>query len=178
MAEKKPHETKEKPKTAEVECENTEVPEETVLKTEETVLKSEYDALNDTYLRLLAEFTNYKKRTEKEKLMIYSDATAYVVKNLLTVKDTLEIAAAAESKDEEYKKGVILTLNSLNTAFSALKIEEISPLGEPFNPEEHNAVMTEENPDFEDNTVSAVLQKGYKTGDKIIRPAMVKVANA
>ncbi len=144
----------------------------------EMVLKADYDKAQDSYLRLLAEFTNFKKRTEKEKTMIYSDATAFVIKNLLTVKDTLEIAAAAESKDEEYKKGVLLTLESFKTVFETLKVEEINPLGEPFNPELHNAVMTEENEEFGENTVSAVFQKGYKTGDKIIRPAMVKVANA
>lgn len=144
----------------------------------ETVSKEEYDKVEDSYLRLLAEFTNFKKRTEKEKTMIYSDATVFVIKNLLTVKDTLEIAAAAESSDEEYKKGVLLTLESFKIAFEQLKVEEINPLGEPFDPALHNAVMTEENADFGENTVSAVFQKGYKTGDKIIRPAMVKVANA
>ena len=155
--------------------EETEVLEET---TEETVAKTEFDALNDSYLRLLAEFTNFKKRTEKEKQQIYGDATVFVVKNLLTVKDTLELAAAQESSDEEYKKGVILTLNSFNSVFSSLGVEEINPLGEEFDPSLHNAVMTEENEEFGENTVSAVLQKGYKLSDKVIRPAMVKVANS
>ncbi len=165
MAEKK----KAKPESEEI------VEEEAV---EETVLKTEFDALNDSYLRLLAEFTNFKKRTEKEKQQIYGDATVYVVKNLLTVKDTLELAAAQESSDEEYKKGVVLTLNSFNSVFSSLGVEEINPLGEEFDPALHNAVMTEENEEFGENTVSAVLGKGYKLGDKVIRPAMVKVANS
>jgi molecular chaperone GrpE len=145
---------------------------------EETVSKTEFDALNDSYLRLLAEFTNFKKRTEKEKQQIYGDATVYVVKNLLTVKDTLELAAAQDSSDEEYKKGVTLTLNSFNSVFSSLGVEEINPLGEEFDPALHNAVMTEENEEFGENTVSAVLQKGYKLNDRVIRPAMVKVANS
>lgn len=144
----------------------------------ETVLKTEFDALNDSYLRLLAEFTNFKKRTEKEKQQIYGDATVFVVKNLLTVKDTLELAAAQECSDEEYKKGIVLTLGSFNSAFSSLGVEEINPLGEEFDPTLHNAVMTEENEEFGENTVSAVLGKGYKHGDKVIRPAMVKVANS
>lgn len=151
---------------------------ETVEIETETVPKADYDALNDTYLRLLAEFGNYKKRTEKEKTAIYGDATAAAVGTLLTVRDTLELAAAADCSDEQYKKGVLMTLENMKTVFANLGVVEISEINVPFDPTVHNAVMSEENGDFPDNTVSMVLQKGYKLGDRVIRPAAVKVANA
>lgn len=166
MAEKKKKTENPEPETA---AENA-VPE--------TVTREEYDKLNDTYLRLLAEFTNYKKRTDKEKTAIYGDATAFAVGTLLTVKDTLEIAAAQECSDEKYKEGVLLTLKSMNDVFSKLGVTEIGEEGVPFDPTVHNAVMSEENEEFPENTVSAVFQKGYKIGEKVIRPATVKVANA
>lgn len=161
MAEKKKKETEE-------------VKEEVV----ETVEKKVYDELNDSYLRLLAEFTNYKNRTAKEKTTIFGDGEAFAISSILPVIDTLDLAASSESKDPDYKKGVLMTLDNLKAVFEKMGVSEINEVGVPFDPNFHNAVLTEENEEFPENTVSAVFQKGYKLGDKVLRPATVKVANS
>ena len=161
MAEKKKKETEE-------------VKEEVV----ETVEKKVYDELNDSYLRLLAEFTNYKNRTAKEKTTIFGDGEAFAISSILPVIDTLDLAASSESKDPDYKKGVLMTLDNLKAVFEKMGVSEINEVGVPFDPNFHNAVLTEENEEFSENTVSAVFQKGYKLGDKVLRPATVKVANS
>lgn len=161
MAEKKKNETEE-------------IKEEVV----ETVEKKVYDELNDSYLRLLAEFTNYKNRTAKEKTTIFGDGEAFAVSSILPVIDTLDLAASSESKDPDYKKGVLMTLDNLKAVFEKMGVSEINEVGVPFDPNFHNAVLTEENEEFPENTVSAVFQKGYKLGDKVLRPATVKVANS
>jgi molecular chaperone GrpE len=161
MAEKKKKETEE-------------VKEEVV----ETVEKKVYDELNDSYLRLLAEFTNYKNRTAKEKTTIFGDGEAFAISSILPVIDTLDLAASSESKDPDYKKGVLMTLDNLRAVFEKMGVSEINEVGVPFDPNFHNAVLTEENEEFPENTVSAVFQKGYKLGDKVLRPATVKVANS
>ena len=162
MAEKKKKETEE------------EIKEEVV----ETVEKKVYDELNDSYLRLLAEFTNYKNRTAKEKTTIFGDGEAFAISSILPVIDTLDLAASSESKDPDYKKGVLMTLDNLRAVFEKMGVSEINEVGVPFDPNFHNAVLTEENEEFPENTVSAVFQKGYKLGDKVLRPATVKVANS
>lgn len=162
MAEKKKKETEE------------EIKEEVV----ETVEKKVYDELNDSYLRLLAEFTNYKNRTAKEKTTIFGDGEAFAISSILPVIDTLDLAASSESKDPDYKKGVLMTLDNLKAVFEKMGVSEINEIGVPFDPNFHNAVLTEENEEFPENTVSAVFQKGYKLGDKVLRPATVKVANS
>lgn len=162
MAEKKKKETEE------------EIKEEVV----ETVEKKVYDELNDSYLRLLAEFTNYKNRTAKEKTTIFGDGEAFAISSILPVIDTLDLAASSESKDPDYKKGVLMTLDNLKAVFEKMGVSEINEVGVPFDPNFHNAVLTEENEEFPENTVSAVFQKGYKLGDKVLRPATVKVANS
>lgn len=162
MAEKKKKETEE------------EIKEEVV----ETVEKKVYDELNDSYLRLLAEFTNYKNRTAKEKTTIFGDGEAFAISSILPVIDTLDLAASSESKDPDYKKGVLMTLDNLKAVFEKMGVSEINEVGVLFDPNFHNAVLTEENEEFPENTVSAVFQKGYKLGDKVLRPATVKVANS
>ena len=162
MAEKKKKETEE------------EIKEEVV----ETVEKKVYDELNDSYLRLLAEFTNYKNRTAKEKTTIFGDGEAFAISSILPVIDTLDLAASSESKDPDYKKGVLMTLDNLKAVFEKMGVSEINEVGFLFDPNFHNAVLTEENEEFPENTVSAVFQKGYKLGDKVLRPATVKVANS
>ncbi|MBQ9985261.1 MAG: nucleotide exchange factor GrpE [Oscillospiraceae bacterium] len=132
---------------------------------------------NDKYLRLAAEYDNFRKRTAKEKESIYGDAQAKTIEAFLTLYDNLERAVANPSTDENYKKGVELIFNQLCETLAKLKVEILDPKGEGFDPNFHNAVMHEENEDYGENTVSEVFQKGAKLGDRVIRPAMVKVAN-
>ncbi len=134
----------------------------------------------DKYLRMLAEYDNYKKRTQKEKEAIYTDAKADSVENLLAVLDNLERGTKVEVASTEAKsvvEGVEKILVQAVEIFAKMGVEEIPALGESFNPELHNAVMHEENEEFDENTVSEVFLKGYKIGDKVIRHSMVKVAN-
>ena len=146
--------------------------------TEEEKLAAENAELRDKYLRLLAEFDNYRKRSVKERQEIYPEATAHAVEAFLPLADNFERAAAAETSDEKYKAGVMMIYDQLSNAFKKLGIEEICRVGEPFDPTVENAVnqITDEN--LGENVVAQVYQKGYKLGDKIIRPAMVCVANA
>ncbi len=134
----------------------------------------------DKYLRMLAEYDNYKKRTQKEKESIYTDATIDSVEKLLSVLDNLERAASvdvANSDTQSVVDGVNKILEQTKEVFSKMGVEEIAALGEKFNPELHNAVMHEDNDEYDENTVSDVFLKGYKLGDKVIRHSMVKVMN-
>ena len=146
-------------------------------KTELEKLQDDYAALNDKYLRLMAEYDNFRKRSQREREAIYPDATASAVSGFLAVADNFERALAAECVDAEYKKGTELTFQSLMDAFGKLKIEKFGEAGEPFDPSRHNAVMHIEDESFDTQTVVEVFQRGYKLGDRIIRHAMVKVAN-
>ena len=139
--------------------------------------QQEIAELNDKYLRLAAEYDNFRKRTAKEKEMLFFFATASAVGTFLTVFDNLERAVATESSDENYKKGVELIFTQFNETLAKLKVEIIDPKGEAFDPNFHNAVMHEENEELGENVVSEVFQKGAKIGDRVVRPAMVKVAN-
>lgn len=134
----------------------------------------------DKYLRMLAEYDNFRKRAQKEKEAIYSDAVCDSVEKLLEVLDNLERAAGVDvskSDAQSVVDGVVKILTQAKEVFSKLGVEEIAAKGEQFNPEVHNAVMHEENEEFGENTVSEVFLKGYKRGDKVIRHSMVKVAN-
>ena len=131
----------------------------------------------DQYLRLCADFDNFRKRSQKEKEALYTDVKAEAVKALLPVYDNLERALAQSCADEAFKKGVEMTMTQFDEILKGMGVEEVEALGQPFDPELHNAVMHEENGEFGENTVSLVLQKGFKMKDKIIRFAMVKVAN-
>lgn len=150
------------------------VPQE---KTEAEVFEEKIKEANDKYLRLAAEYDNFRKRTAKEKEMLYNDSAAATVGAFLTVYDNLERAVANPCTDESYKKGVELIFNEFCQTLSKLKVEIIDPKGEGFDPNFHNAVMHEENEELGENTVSEVFQKGAKLGERVIRPAMVKVAN-
>ena len=131
----------------------------------------------DKYLRILAEYDNYRKRTVKEKEGIYSDAYGDAIKEILPVIDNLE-RASAFTDGEKIIEGLKMTLTQFNATLERLGIEKISSeIGSPFDPEVHNAVMHVENPELGENTVAAVLQAGYKKGDKVYRYAMVSVAN-
>ena len=129
------------------------------------------------FLRLAAEYDNYRKRTAKEKESIWADAKASVVASFLPVYDNLERALKQDTADEAYKKGVEMTMTQLKDVLSKLGVTEIDAAGQPFDPKLHNAVMHVEDEAFGENTVAEVFQAGFQLGEKVIRFAMVKVAN-
>ena len=139
--------------------------------------EEKYNAEHDAYLRLAAEFDNFRKRTIKEKEASYGNGKADAVAKLLPVYDNLERALNQETTDAAYKKGVELTMNELVKIFTGLGVEIFGNVGEPFDPNLHNAVMHIESEELEENTISTVFQKGFKIGDKVVRFAMVQVAN-
>lgn len=141
-------------------------------------LEEELKAKSDAYLRLAAEYENYRRRTTEEKTNIYADATAKAIKEILPIGDSIEMALkSVDNAPEEYKKGLELICNQLKTSLEKLNVETFGEVGEEFNPELHNAVMKIEDDSLGENTIAQVFQTGYKTGDKIIRHAMVQVAN-
>lgn len=160
---------------ASAEEKETAAEEVTEEKSEADELREALAAEKDSHLRLMAEYQNYRNRTTEEKKKIYGDAKADCIKELLTVADTFDRAIEAECSDETYKKGVEMTYSQLKKAFEKLGIEEISPLGEEFDPNLHNAIRQVEEGDFDENTVCEVYQKGYKLGDRLVRPAVVAV---
>ena len=131
---------------------------------------------NDKYLRMLAEFDNYKKRTAKEGEAKYANAYCDAVEALLPVFDNIERAAEYAS-DEQSKNGLLLIISNFKDVLSKMGITQIGEVGEEFNADIHSAVMHVEDESLGENTVAEVFQKGYKKGDKIIRYAAVKVAN-
>ena len=147
------------------------------LKAELEKLKKEKDELNDRYLRTLAEYDNFRKRSQREKDAVYGDATADAVKKLLPILDSFDRASNYECPDAEYKKGIDLIGNSIKEAFDQLGIKEIPALGEQFDPKLHNAVIHTEDPAYGENVITDVYRKGYTLGDKVIRFSMVVVAN-
>ena len=140
-------------------------------------LKSQMAQQEDKYLRLAAEYDNYRRRTAKEKESIWSEAKADAAVAFLPVYDNLERALKQDTADEAYKKGVEMTMNQLKSVLEKLGITEIEAQGKPFDPTLHNAVMHVEDESLGENTVAEVFQAGFKLGDKVIRFAMVKVAN-
>jgi molecular chaperone GrpE len=172
------------------EAEETEIPEDEQKETEEKTedeakdeaeaeeKKSEEDeALNTKYLRLMADFQNYKRRTEKEKGDIYSYANEKLVSQLLEVVDNFERALRHESTADGYAEGMEMIFKQLTGVLEKAGLEEINALGEDFDPNFHNAVMTEDNDEYESGKVTEVMQKGYTLNSKVIRPSMVKVNN-
>ena len=163
-------ETKETPKEEELEAENP-------LKEELEKLKKEKAELNDHYIRMLAEYENFRKRSAREADQKFGDGVSHAVNQILGILDTLDMAANAPCADENYKKGIDLIGNSIKEAFDSLGIKEIPALGEKFDPKFHNAVMHIDNPAYEENVITDVYRKGYTLGDKVIRFSMVVVAN-
>ena len=131
----------------------------------------------DKYLRLAAEYDNYRKRTAREKEGIWTEAKAQTVAAFLPVYDNLERALKQDTADEAYKKGVELTMKGLQDALTALGVEVIPALGETFDPNRHSAVMHVDDEEAGENTIVEVFQQGFLCGEKVIRFAMVKVAN-
>ena len=146
-------------------------------KSPEEALQEQLREQEDKYLRLLAEYDNYRKRSQKEKDAAWTNAKADTVKEILPVYDNLDRALKQECADEAYAKGVQMTMTQLKTVLEKLGLEEIPAQGETFDPAVHNAVMHCEDETLGENTVAEVFQAGFKLGDKIIRHAMVKVAN-
>lgn len=158
---KEPEKSKEKPKAS-----------------KEDELKKQLDEKNDQLLRIAAEYDNFRKRSQREKDALYVDCKSSVIKDLLPVVDNVDrIFENQDAKFEDYKKGVEMTFGQLNDAFKKLGVESFGEAGEQFDPNLHNAVMHTEDDTLGENTITQVLAKGYKLGEKIIRPAMVAVAN-
>ena len=168
---------------AEIEKElNEEIPTEEVTEAaEETVevnpWEEKYNAERDAHLRVAAEFDNFRKRTVKEKEASYGNGKADAVAKMLPVYDNLERALNQPTEDAAYKKGVEMTMNELVKIFTGLGVEVFGNVGETFDPNLHNAVMHTEDEAFGENTISMVFQKGFKMGEKVVRFAMVQVAN-
>ena len=133
--------------------------------------------INDKYLRLAAEYDNYRKRTAKEKESVYGDAKADTIKPLLAVYDNLERGIAQYDESDVHRQGLELILRQFTEALTKLGVTEIEAKGQPFDPGLHNAVMHVEDETAGENTVVEVFQKGFMLGDKVLRFAMVKVAN-
>ncbi len=156
----------------------SEVAEEVVEATEPSEcekLQAELASQKDSYLRLAAEYDNYRKRTQAEKLSIYADATAKAVRELLPMADSIAAALASTPEDDAQREGIELIGNQFAKCLEKLKVESFGEVGEQFDPALHNAVMTVENPDLPANSIAMVFQKGFIIGDKVIRPAMVQV---
>lgn len=141
-------------------------------------LEDEIAAWKDKYMRLAAEYDNYRKRTSNEKLSIYDDATAKAVTELLPVADSMQMALTnLKDSDPEILKGIELVSNQLDKSFEKLKVEGYGDIGDEFDPNLHNAISKIESEELGENQLAQVFQRGYKIGDKIIRHAMVQVAN-
>ena len=169
------------------ETENKEVPAEEAAPETFTVTKEQMEKMeglaklvadvNDKYLRLAAEYDNYRKRTAKEKESVYGDAKADTIKPFLAVYDNLERGIAQYDESDVHRQGLELILRQFTEALTKLGVTEIESQGVPFDPEKHNAVMHVEDESVGENTVVEVFQKGFALGDKVLRFAMVKVAN-
>lgn len=162
------------PEEQEVEQEQEEVKE----LTPEEKLQEELDSQKDKYMRLAAEYENYRKRTQAEKLGIYDDATAKAVEQLLPMADALQMAMQnVQDAPQEFTKGLEMIQNQFKTAMDKLKVESFGEIGDEFDPNLHNAISKIEDEELGENSLAMVYQKGFKIGDKIIRHAMVQVAN-
>ncbi len=173
MAKKKEEKT-EAPVTEEVAEEVAEVATEAP---EVNEWEEKYNAEHDSYLRLAADYDNFRKRTVKEKEASYGNGKADAVEKILPVYDNLERALNQETQDEAYKKGVEMTMTQLVGILNGLGVEIFGNVGDTFDPNLHNAVMHVDDEAFGENTICQVFQKGFKLGDKIVRFAMVQVAN-
>lgn len=141
-----------------------------------TELEEALDEANNKYLRLFAEYDNYRKRTAKEKNETYQNASAKCIEELLPFIDSFERSLDAECSDENFKNGMNMIFNQLKDFLAKMNVTEIEALGAEFDPNFHNAIQQLDGTDYAGNHVCAVYQKGYMMGDKLIRPAMVAVA--
>ena len=162
-----------------MENKNEEVVEEATKEenTDLNKIKLELDDVTDRYKRVLAEFENHKKRSGKEREMLYNLVLSDVISALLPTLDNLENAAKVETQDEEYKKGVELVLKQFKDTLKTKGVDEISAVGETFDPELHEAVGTVQDDSLGAHVIKEEYRKGYKVGSKVIRHSMVVVAN-
>ena len=179
VQEDKKAETAEKEKKSETAQpeDNKQGAEEKAAEPKEDPLKDELAQVTDKYLRICAEYDNFRKRTQKEKDNLYGDIRANVITSFLPVYDNLVRALAAETQDEAYRKGVEMIMNQFNTTLEKLGVTEIKAVGEKFDPTLHNAVMHVDDESKGENEIVEEFQKGFKIGDKVVRFSMVKVAN-
>ena len=145
--------------------------------TKEQQLRKALDDKNDQFLRLCAEYDNFRKRTTKEKEQSYGNGKADAVTKMLPIYDNLERALNQPTEDAAYKKGVELTMTELLKILNGLGVEVFGEVGDTFDPNLHNAVMHLDSEEHDENVITQVFQKGFKMGDKIVRFAMVQVAN-
>ncbi|MBE6804123.1 MAG: nucleotide exchange factor GrpE [Ruminococcaceae bacterium] len=160
---------------------NEEIVEETVETAEPTVeekLTAELNETKDKLLRVMAEYDNFRKRSQKEKEQAYGDTKASTIAEFLPVYDNFIRAMSTETADlESFKKGIEMIFNQYGETFKKLGVESFGEKGETFDPNIHNAVMHGEDEELPENTISDVFSTGYKMGDRVIRPAIVKVVN-
>ena len=170
---------KEKNMNQEAETEVEETPVEETPEVQEPVneYKEKYEKEHDQLLRLAAEYDNFRKRSAKEKDSAYTNGKADTLAKLLPVYDNLERALNQACEDAAYKKGVEMTMNELVKIFTGLGVEIFGNVGEEFDPNMHNAVMHIDSEDLGENVIAQVFQKGFRIGDKVVRFAMVQVAN-
>ena len=154
-----------------------EAPAEEAKPSELDQVKTDLAKEHDNYLRLAAEYDNFRKRSQKEKDNLYTDVKAETIEKFLPVYDNLERALAQQTTDEAFKKGVEMTMTQLTGIFEKLGAAPFGAVGESFNPALHNAVMHTEDESAGENVIVEVFQKGFRIGDKVVRFAMVKVAN-
>ena len=167
---------------AEMEKDINETPAEETVETAEAVVETnpweeKYNAEREAHLRIAAEYDNFRKRTVKEKEQSYGNGKADAVAKMLPIYDNLERALNQPTEDAAYKKGVEMTMNELLKIFGTLGVEVFGNVGDEFDPNLHNAVMHIDSEELGENTIAQVFQKGFKIGDKVVRFAMVQVAN-
>ena len=165
------------PQAEEAAAQQPEAPAEAAKPSELDQAKADLAKEHDNYLRLAAEYDNFRKRSQKEKDDLYTVIKAETVGKFLPVYDNLERALAQETADEAYKKGVEMTMNQLVKVMEGLGVTSFGEIGEAFDPARHNAVMHVEEEGLGENVIAEVFQKGFIVGEKVIRFAMVKVAN-
>ena len=172
---------KTKPEAEEQEQVKTEAPAEETAKADAkpaTDWEAKYNDLNDRYLRMAAEYDNFRKRSQREREQAYTDAVSRAVTALLPTYDNLERALKAETADTEYKKGVELTMTQLTESLKGINVTVIdATAGTAFDPNFHNAVMHVEDESLGENVIAETFQQGFQIGDNVIRHAKVKVAN-
>ena len=161
----------------EKELNETEEPVETAEVVETNPWEEKYNTERDAHLRIAAEYDNFRKRTVKEKEASYGNGKADAVAKMLPIYDNLERALNQPTEDAAYKKGVEMTMTELLKIFGTLGVEVFGEIGDEFDPNLHNAVMHIDSEELAENTIAQVFQKGFKIGEKIVRFAMVQVAN-
>lgn len=174
--EKEAQDAKQEPQEQEQESVTEEAPEQEPVP-EKDPWEEKYNQEHDARLRLAAEYDNFRKRTAKEKDASYGNGKSDAVAKMLPVYDNLERALKQETQDTAYKKGVELTMTELTKILTSLGVEIFGEVGDVFDPNFHNAVMRVDSEELGENVIAQVFQKGFKLGDKVVRFAMVQVAN-